>query len=85
MTGQRFPEVNNNLLCLVNIEDQVVDLTPVHQVFRLMPVGQTELLVSLILVLKLDTLSVDISDSLFNECPEEFVFTSLVGFESFIN
>ena len=40
MTGPRFPEVNNDLLCLVNIEDQVVDFTPVHQVFHLVPEGQ---------------------------------------------
>lgn len=35
-----FPEVNNDLLCLVNNEDQAVDFTPVHQMFQLIPVGQ---------------------------------------------
>ena len=39
MTGPRFPEVNNDLLCLVNIEDQVIDFTLVHHVFHLVPVG----------------------------------------------
>ncbi len=40
MTGPRFPEVDNDLLCLVSIEDQVVDFAPVHQVLHLFPVGQ---------------------------------------------
>lgn len=40
MTGPRFPQVNIDCLCLVNIEDQVVDLAPVHQAFHLVPVGQ---------------------------------------------
>lgn len=32
--------VNNDLLRLINNEDQVVDFTPVHQMFQLVPVGQ---------------------------------------------
>lgn len=40
MTGLGFPEVNTDFLCFVNIKAQVVDCTPVHQVFQLVPVGQ---------------------------------------------
>ena len=40
MTRPRFSEDDNDLLCLFNIEDQVVDFAPVHQMFHLVPVGQ---------------------------------------------
>lgn len=40
MTGLRFPEFNDDLRCLVDVEDRVVDLTPVHQVFHLNLVDQ---------------------------------------------
>lgn len=39
MTGQRFREVINDLLCLVNTEEYIVDFAPGHQVFHLIPVG----------------------------------------------
>lgn len=34
-----FPEVNNDLLCFVDIQEQVVCVAPVHKLSHLLPIG----------------------------------------------